>query len=54
MDNDKDKIEMASSCRDCTVSSLFSLVRLLVYVLSAIAISNNSSEIIKNVWSLVK
>lgn len=48
------KENLSVSCRDCTTSLLFSLVRLLIYVLSAIALSNNSSEIVKNIWSVVK
>lgn len=49
------------SCKDCIIESfseiiraLFSIIRVFIYVLSAIAISSNSSEILKNLWGFVK
>lgn len=55
----EDKINQ--NCKDCVIESysdiirsLFSLIRVFIYVLSGIAISSNSSEILKNIWSIVK
>ena len=55
----EDKINQ--NCKDCVIESfseiiksLFSIIRVFIYVLSAIAISSNSSEILKNLWGFVK
>ncbi len=54
MEDEKEVREVPVSCRDCTNQNLFSLVKLLIYIIGAIALSNNSAEIIQNIWSVVK
>ena len=44
---------VSSSCRDCYVTNLFSIIRVLIYVLSAIAVGSNGSEIAKNIFNMV-
>ena len=58
MDNEDKKLNQ--SCKDCIsdsylsiISQLFALIRIFIYVLSAISISAGGAEILKNIWSFV-
>lgn len=58
MENDEKKI--SQNCKDCItegylsiISNLFNLIRIFIYVLSAIAITSGGAEVVKNLWSVV-